>query len=246
MSTDRDRLHDIKGILFDLDGTLLQVEMREFIPAYVEGLSAHFADVAERRAFAEVVRAATFALIHSDDGDTSNEEMFYAATERHLGIGGALFAERLERFCADGLADLQGLVRPLPVARNILQRCFERGLKVVIATNPVFPSSVVEARLRWSGLASFPFELVTTFENSRYCKPNPRYFEDVLAHLELSPDEVVMVGNDTEHDLAARGAGIATFLVDTWLIDRMDGAFVTDFRGGHLDLFRFVGRLGGR
>jgi hypothetical protein len=29
----------VRGVLFDLDGTLLQVEMREFIPAYIEGLA---------------------------------------------------------------------------------------------------------------------------------------------------------------------------------------------------------------
>jgi hypothetical protein len=53
-----------------------------------------------------------------------------------------------------------------------------------------------------------------------------------------------MVGNDTEHDLGARSAGIPTFLVDTWLLDRANGHYVTDFRGGHLDLFRFLGQLG--
>jgi FMN phosphatase YigB (HAD superfamily) len=240
-----DCLGKVKAVLFDLDGTLLQVEMNAFIPAYIDKLAVHFADVAERRAFTRVVRAATFALIQSDDGETTNEELFHAAIERQLGIDGRLFGQRLERFYDDGMADLEGLIRPLPLARNILARCFERGLKVVIATNPVFPRAVVEARLRWGGLADFPFELVTTFENSRYCKPNPRYFHDVLDHLGLVPEEVVMVGNDTEHDLGARDAGIATFLVDTWLVDRLDGAYRADIRGGHMDLFRFVGRLGG-
>jgi len=51
-----------------------------------------------------------------------------------------------------------------------------------------------------------------------------------------------MVGNDTEHDLSASHLGMTTFLVDTWLIDRRP-EFVPDFRGSHLDLFRFLGRL---
>jgi len=240
-----DGLEKVRAVLFDLDGTLLQVEMNAFIPAYIDKLAVHFADVAERRAFTRVVRAATFALIRSDDGETTNEELFYATVERHLGVDGGLFGQRLQRFYADGMADLEGLIRPLPLARDILARCLERGLKVVIATNPVFPRPVVEARLRWGGLADFPFELVTTFENSRYCKPNPRYFHDVLDHLGLTPEEVVMVGNDTEHDLGGSAAGIATFLVDTWLVDRLEGGYRADFRGGHLELFRFVERLGG-
>jgi phosphoglycolate phosphatase-like HAD superfamily hydrolase len=39
-----EQLAKVRGVLFDLDGTLLQVEMREFIPAYIEGLAKHFPD----------------------------------------------------------------------------------------------------------------------------------------------------------------------------------------------------------
>ena len=113
----------------------------------------------------------------------------------------------------------------------------------MIATNPVFPRSVVEARLAWGGLDDFPFHLVTSYENSRFCKPSPAYFEDVLAQTGLAPDECLMVGNDTEHDLAARHAGIPTYLVDTWLIDRLEGEFHADFRGCHKDLLSFLQKI---
>lgn len=241
---DEQRLNQVRAVLFDLDGTLLQVEMEQFIPAYIAKLATHFDDRVERCVFAEVVRSATFSLIRSEEVRRSNEEFFLGVTERHLGVDGALFAERLQRFCADGLADLAGLIRPLPLARDILGRCFERGLRVVIATNPVFPRPVVEARLRWGGLDDFPYELVTTLENSRCCKPHPGYFRDLLDRLELPAEQTVMVGNDTEHDLAAAEAGIATFLVDTWLVDRCRGRFRADFRGDHRELLQFVETLG--
>jgi FMN phosphatase YigB (HAD superfamily) len=242
---DAARREGIRGVLFDLDGTLLQVEMGTFIPAYVRGLSACFADLAPRGLFAEVVRATTFALLTSDDGTVTNEELFLSGIERHLGIAADLFNERLLSYCQDGLQSLASLVRPLPLARPILKACFARGLKVAIATNPVFPRPLVEARLAWAGVADFPFELVTCYDDSRYCKPHPHYFHDVLARLGLAPEETLMVGNDTEHDLGAGQAGIATFLVDTWMVDRLQGAWACDFRGGHPELFRFVESLGG-
>lgn len=242
---DSEHLTNIKGVLFDLDGTLLQVEMREFIPAYIDGLARHFSDVALRYTFGRTIRDAIAALLTSDHGSATNEELFVGVLKYRFGIDANLFGERLARYCADGLADLQPLIRPLPIARQILLRCFERGLKVVVATNPVFPRSVVDARLRWGGIDDFPFDLVTSFENSRYCKPHSGYFLDVLGELGLAPEECLMVGNDTEHDLGARAAGIPTFLVDTWMVDRSAGNFVTDFRGGHLDLFQFLGRVGG-
>lgn len=240
-----ERLGKIRGILFDLDGTLLQIEMKTFIPAYVGALAACFADVTERRKFSDTVLATTFALLQPRESGPTNETLFLMALERQLGIAPPLFAERLRRFSGDGLHDLAPHVRPLPMARRILQRCFDRGLKVALATNPVFPRLVTEARLRWGNLHDFPFAHVSSFENSRHCKPDPGYFRDLLADLDLAPEECLMVGNDTEHDLAAARAGILTFLVDTWLVDRLDGAFAADFRGGHPDLFRFAGRLGG-
>jgi len=237
-------LDAVEAVLFDLDGTLLQVEMEQFIPAYIGGLAAHFADHADRGAFARTVRGTIHTLLTRPGDGTTNEALFLAALERQCAIPPALFGERLAGYCADGLAELAPLVRPLPLARRILQSCFERGLKVVIATNPVFPRPVIEARLGWGDLADFPFELVTTFENSRYCKPNPAYFDEILSRLGLEGRQAVMVGNDTEHDLAARKAGIPTFLVDTWMVDRLGGNFACDYRGGHLELCRFVTRLG--
>jgi FMN phosphatase YigB (HAD superfamily) len=239
-----EQLASVKGVLFDLDGTLLQVEMREFIPAYIQGLAKHFPDAPDPATFDRAVKDSIRALLASDEGAVNNEQFFLTALGRQLGLDAALCGERVRRYCANGMAGLESLVRPLALARNILARCFERGLRVALATNPVFPRQLVEARLRWAEIADFPFDYVTTFDNSRYCKPHPAYFRDVLSQLGLTPEECIMVGNDTEHDLGARSAGITTFLVDTWLLDRAKGDYVTDFRGGHCDLFQFLGKLG--
>lgn len=232
----------LQGIFFDLDGTLLQVDMQRFIPDYVEGLAGVCADLAERRRFTEVVLKATWALLRSQQGESSNQQLFHSVIERHLAISPELFQQRLQHYCAEGLPALASLITPHPLVPRILRGCFERGLKVVIATNPVFPRPLVEARLAWGGMADFAFDLVTSYENSRYCKPHPGYFEDILQTLELAPESCLMVGNDTEHDLAAKKAGIATFLLDTWKVDRGAG-FTPDFQGGHAELCRLVETL---
>lgn len=225
-------LGELKGIFFDLDGTLLQVDMNRFIPAYVEGLAEVCADLAERRRFTDVVLQATWALLRSDQGECSNQQLFHSVVERHLAISPDLFNQRLQRYCRDHLQALAPLITPHPLAPRILRSCFERGLKVVIATNPVFPRSLVEARLSWGGMGEFPFDLVTSYENTRFCKPHSGYFEDILQHVGLAPEHCLMVGNDTVHDLAAAKAGIATYLLDTWLIDR-GGSLQPDYRGSH-------------
>lgn len=235
-------MEGLKGIFFDLDGTLLQVDMNRFIPAYVEGLAEVCADLAEPRRFTDVVLQATSALLRSERGDCSNQQLFHSAIERHLAISTDLFNQRLQRYCSDQLPALAPLITPHRLAPRILRGCFERGLKVVIATNPVFPRPLVEARLDWGAMGEFTFDLVTSYENSRFCKPNPGYFEDILQTLGLAPEHCLMVGNDTIHDLSARKAGIATYLLDTWLVDR-GGGFQPDYRGGHAELCRLVETL---
>ncbi len=232
-------LSELQGVFFDLDGTLLQVDMEQFIPAYVDGLAGVCVDLAERRRFADVVLKATWALLHSEEGGCSNQALFQGAVERHLGIAPELFDQRLQRYCREGLPELAPLITPHPLVPRILQSCFARGLKVVVATNPVFPRPLVEARLQWGNMEEFPFDLVTCYENSRYCKPHPGYFADILQALELAPEQCLMVGNDTVQDLSASRAGIATFLLDTWLIDR-GGRWQADFRGGHAELCQLL------
>ncbi len=239
-----ERLKLVQAIFFDLDGTLLEIDMKTFIPAYVDGLATHFVDLVPLPLFRRTVLAATYALLRNDNGQLSNEALFLQILERHLNIAPALFQARFTSFCADNLDGLRRHSRSLPLVRQIVERCFERDLKVVIATNPVFPRRVIEARLDWAGLDALPYAHVTSYESCRFCKPHRAFFEDVMTEIGCSADSCLMVGNDTHHDLAAREAGMLTFLVDTWLVDRAEEPWESDFRGGHPDLFRFVQRLG--
>lgn len=229
-----------RAVLFDLDGTLLQVEMNHFIPAYVEGLSRHFSDLASRRRFVDGVVRATFALLHDDSDEQTNQELFLRLVEDQLAISPDIFLSRFAAYAEDGMHGLQSLVKSLDLSREILAHCFAQGWSVIVATNPVFPRELVEARLRWSGLDDFSYHLVTSSENTRFCKPHPRYFLDILETFDLQPSDCLMVGNDTEHDLAAAQVGIATYLVDTWLVDRLGSGYHYDFRGDHADLLRFL------
>jgi FMN phosphatase YigB (HAD superfamily) len=229
-------------VLFDLDGTLLDVDMYRFVPLYLNLLAASIDVELDREQFVRVMIERTMERLRSDDGSQTNEEYFLAAVQRDLDISAEQFLAGLRRFYRESMSQLQPLITPLPLARQLLQLCRKRGLEVVIATNPVFPRPVVDARLNWAGIGDCDYRLVTSSENSRYCKPNPNYFIAILKEIGRQAETCLMVGNDTEHDMSASTLGMTTFLVDTWLIDRgVD--FVPDQRGSHLDLFNFIDQL---
>lgn len=233
----------ITTVLFDLDGTLLSVDMYKFIPAYLNRLAESIDPTIDRQQFVDTMIDRTMELLRSDDGSQTNEEFFLSVAQQDFQLTPEQFSSGIRRFCRDRLGELQPLVTSFPLARQLIQCCQTLGFEVVIATNPVFPRPVVDARLEWAGIGDFDYRLVTSFENSCYCKPNPNYFRDILDEIGAVAGNCLMVGNDTEHDLSATTLGITTFLVDTWLIDR-GSSFVADYRGSHLDLYRFLGQLG--
>ena len=232
-----------RAILFDLDGTLLQVDMRRYIPAYVQGLAATIADTVPHSEAGRTLLGLVHHLLQRDSGDESNNSWYLQHAAQTFGMTPQLLSERFATYFASGLTALDPLMSPTPAARRLAETCIAKGWKVVIATNPVFPQPVIDSRLRRAGLADLDLALVTTSDNSRRCKPNPAYFADIMARLDLNPEQCLMVGNDTGHDLAARQAGIATFLVDTWMIDRAGGDFVSDYRGNHATLQQFLENL---
>ena len=78
------------------------------------------------------------------------------------------------------------------------------GYRVVLATNPLFPKIATKQRIEWAGLEFDDFELVTTYENSCYSKPNLGYYEEILNKINCQPKECLMVGNDVSEDMIAK------------------------------------------
>ena len=130
--------------------------------------------------------------------------------------------------------------RTKPLARKTIQCAFDKGLEVVIATNPVFPRLAVEHRLNWADLGDFSYRLVTSYEIMHFCKPHTEYYAEILSRLGRKASDCLMIGNDVQEDLSARKLGIKTFLLRDQLINRTGEVPLTEFQGHMDDLFRFV------
>ena len=111
---------------------------------------------------------------------------------------------------------------------------------MVLATNPLCPAIATQSRARWAGLTPEDFALITTYENSAFCKPNPDYYREILGKLNLKPEECLMVGNDVQEDMVARMLGMEVFLLTDCIINR-DGTDISRFpNGGFDDLLAFL------
>lgn len=201
----------IRAILFDLDGTLLDSNMEYFLPHYFQRLSARMTHLASPKAFiAHLLRATE--VMTANDGRATNEEVFAAAFYPFAGRSRAELEPIFLDFYAHDFPKLQEVTRRRPEARSVVQLAFASGYDVAIATNPLFPETAIRQRLAWAGVADFPYKLVTTYENSRYCKPNHSYWAAICAHLGHPPEACLVVG-DEHMDMVAACIGCPTYLV---------------------------------
>ena len=70
-------------------------------------------------------------------------------------------------------------------------------------------STPCKTRLRAGGLDDFTFDFISHSEVMTRCKPDPRYYRELLERLRARGEECLMIGNDPRKDLPAKDAGIA-------------------------------------
>lgn len=195
----------VDTILFDLDGTLLPIVQDPFVKTYFGALCRRICPYGYDKD--EVVRSiwAGTQAMYENDGSRTNREAFWEVFGRpHL-------EEILDDFYAKEFDDVRGVLVNQVDRGPFIRALKQKGLTLILATNPVFPAVAVKTRLAWIGLTPEDFELVTDYANSRYCKPAAGYFNDILQ--DRDPARCMMVGNSPVEDMAAAKLGMGAILV---------------------------------
>ncbi len=224
----------LSTVLFDLDGTLLPMDQDEFTGGYFQLLAAKMAAYGYNpKQLVKDVWAGTEAMI-KNNGSQSNEAAFWQVFSGIYGEKAQRDQALFEEFYVNEFQNAKVYCRPTPKASETVDWCREKGLRLVLATNPLFPAVATESRIRWAGLAPQDFILYTTYENARFCKPNPDYYRDILASLGLAPQECLMVGNDVIEDMTAQDLGMRVFLLTDCLINKRN-ADITAYPHGEFE-----------
>ena len=230
----------IRNVLFDLDGTLLPMDMDEFTTGYFKLLVAKLTPLGiDGKEFIGHIWAGTKRMV-LNDGTRPNMDAFWEYIHEIFGEETPHIREKCEAFYAnefDGGRQFCGYNAKVP---ELIADIRNAGFRVILATNPIFPDVATVKRTGWAGLSVNDFEGYTTYENSTFCKPNPKYFIEVAERFGLKPEECLMVGNDAEEDVAAVKAGMGVFLITDCLVNRKDADISNIPQGSFDDLRRFL------
>lgn len=194
----------IKTLLIDLDDTLLDTNMGEFLPAYFDRLASFLSDLAPRERLIACLLQAVHAMNDNLDPTRSLKFAFDEVFYPSLGVTEADLRQRVVAFYAEEFPNLRQLTRSRDEAPDFIRAARKAEYELVLATNPLFPRSAITQRLDWSGVPAqaSDFALVTSYENAHFTKPNPEYYAEILGKLGRPCAEAVMIGDNQEADLA--------------------------------------------
>lgn len=209
----------IKAVFFDLDGTLLPLDEDGFLKIYFELLCKRMlAYNYNPEELTDFIWKGTKAM-YLNDGSKTNEEVFWDCFEEHYGKAKLKDKEIIDSFYTNEFKTTKNACKENPFAREIIDYCKSKGLFVGLTTNPIFPKVGTLTRMSFVGLKEEDFEFVTSYENSSYTKPNPKYFLYLLDKYNLKPDEVILFGNNTYEDgECSLLVGIKCYMVGDFVI----------------------------
>jgi len=231
------------AVFFDLDGTLLPMDYDLFIKYYFGALAKKMAPHGyEPESLIKAIWTGTKAM-QLNNGDVFNTTRFWDKFAELLGEHVLVYEPILDDFYRNEFIAAKQACGFSSKAKEAVKLVREKGMKCVLATNPIFPMVATDARLRWAGLDPEDFDWITTYDNSRWCKPNPEYYREICGKLDLDPAECVMVGNDVTEDMAAEKLGMETFLLTDCLLNKDELDITRYTRGGFDELIRWIENL---
>ena len=227
-------------VLFDLDGTLLPMDLERFTKTYLCELTKYLAKNGYDAARAEKGVWAGIIAMFQNDGSRTNEQAYWDAFSTFFGEDKRGDLPIFDRFYRERFDDVSAVCGYTERAREAVDYLKQRGVRLVLATNPAFPAIATEKRARWAGLEPKDFTLITTYETSSRCKPSLDYYREILARLGASPEECLMVGNDVSEDMVVETLGMKVFLLTDDLINRRGDDISRYPHGGYDALMKYL------
>lgn len=233
----------IEAVLFDLDGTLLPMDQDVFVKTYLKALAKKLVPYGyDGEKLVKTIWGGTGAMI-KNDGSKTNEKAFWEFFVSVFGEKSLDDTPYFDEFYRTDFQSVKEVCGFNALAVQTVKRLRDMGVRVALATNPIFPAIATESRMKWAGFSPDDFEMYTTYENIGCSKPSLEYFRQVADGLGVAPENCLMVGNDVDDDMAAEKLGMKVFLLTDNLINKSETDVSIYPNGDFKDLNRYLDKV---
>ena len=190
----------IKGVVFDLDNTLLDfMKMKEFaVKAGIKGMIEAGLVVDEKKSYNTIIS------IYEEYG-WENQTAFDVFIKNQIGyVNNKYLAAGIVAYRRAREANLMAY----PNVNKTLMALAKSGIKLAVVSDA--PSREAWMRIYYLNLYHY-FDVVITFDDSQERKPSEKPFKMALDAMELRPSETIMIGDWPERDIVgAKKIGMKT------------------------------------
>ncbi|XMB72053.1 HAD family hydrolase [Mycoplasmatota bacterium WC30] len=232
----------INTILFDLDGTLLPMDLNKFMTIYFKLLAKHLQESIDPNKITDIMMECTTLMVNNTE-PIINQEVFMKRFSELVGGDSNLYLAKFHEFYDNQFQEVQKSTWQNEDIIKSVKLLKEKGYKIVLATNPLFPMRANHHRIRWAGFKPDDFIYISSFEKNSYCKPHLEYYKEVLSEINKLPDECMMVGNDAYEDMVSGKLGLKTFLITDCLVNKHDLEIKADNIGTYKEFNEFAKNL---
>ena len=190
----------IKGVIFDLDNTLLDfMKMKEVaVKSAIRGMIEAGLEIDEVKSFKDIIS------IYEEFG-WENQKVFDVFLDKSIGyVDNKFLAAGIVAYRRSREANLLAY----PNVNRTLVNLTKLGIKLAVVSDA--PSREAWMRIYYLNLYHF-FDAVITFDDSGERKPSSIPFEMALKKLKLKPQDSLMIGDWPERDVVgAKQIGMRT------------------------------------
>ena len=229
----------LNTILFDLDGTLLPMDLQKFLQLYFYHMGKHFEGWISPEKLRNDILTATDVMITTNDGRT-NSDIFMDVLASLIDGDIEDYKNHFTKYYDSTFVNVKSSTYVSLEMIQAVQLLIEKGYEIAIATNPLFPMQANIHRIHWAGMKPEWFRHITSFEENKHAKPFPQFYQEVLDKIQKQPEECMMVGNDPFDDLPASKLGMKTYLITDCLLNEKNLPLDADYVGSYDDFLQFV------
>ncbi len=187
-------LHGIDTVLFDFDGTLVEIDI-DFagMRSGVVALGLEYGVSADSELYVLESLENIFGKLLQQDADRAED-----------------FRRRAKKLIVDIELEAAAEARVMPGADEVLRKLRYRGTRIGIVTRNCRP-----AVMKSLEIAGFVHDTLLTRDDVEKVKPDPQHLLDALNLLDGRPEKALMVGDHPMDVLAGKRAGMKTAAVLT-------------------------------
>ncbi|HBV88007.1 HAD family hydrolase [Desulfosporosinus sp.] len=224
----------IRAILFDIEGTLTNLDTAKFVQNYLGILAPRFAHLLSPDKFSKQLLKSLETIQKEPKPEQTVIQAFFEDFSKATGQSVQVLKPIFEEFYISDFPALRCLVQANPLWVKVVEFAIQQGFLTAIVSNPLMPLIAIQEEIRWSGLTPEHFKVIATLDNVHFSKPHLGFFQEVAENLGVRPQNCLMI---TPHinDMVCRELGMKTFLVGS-----RDTEIQTDYAGQLDDLFQLI------